>query len=355
MTPQDLLKTVEEAERAARIARGLPPAHLTDFTHFPFAFAMDAVGGFKRLMTDWQRHDPNSAGAAFYMAMAELAYRNYDKANAQMERCQAIAKDDGRERMRFGLTPSTPTFTMPSVVGEYPTHPALFLSCNEFYFNSFCMPLLASIADKSPTTAVHIHLMDNKPGPVGESLRRLPLNATLTHEDPYPLIEKLGIHPIGYFGAARLIRFSEALAHTKARLVMADVDALVTGDLAPLFDMPAPTAMRVRAGRVEPFHQYSACLLVGAEASRPYFQRVADILKADLPFAWWGMDQYALFSAAVALKPEISLLGPEITAVTSETPGLFWFTAGKAKGTLASDTTPYAALYRQYEQVIRRA
>lgn len=348
MTFEELLKSVEDAERAERIKRGLPPDHLTDFAHFPFAFAMEAVAAFDRAAAEWQTREPSAPGAAYYRAMAALAVRDYDAANRFMAQCAALASDDGRERMRFGLEPEPSTFDLPPVSGRYPEGPALFLSADRRYLKFFCLPLLRSIADKSPSTAVHIHLMDKDADAARALLARIPLSMSFTYEDAAATAAALGIHESLYCGTARFLRFAEALEHSGGPLWISDVDGIVTGDLRPLFALDAPLAMRVRAGRLEPFHQYSACLVMGTPAARPYFQRVAAIIKADLPTAWWGLDQYALFSAALALKPALTLLGPEIAAVTNTQSGLFWYTAGKAKTTLSSDQTPFAAAYRAY-------
>ncbi len=67
----------------------------------------------------------------------------------------------------------------------------------------------------------------------------------------------------------------------------------------------------------------------------------------DQPF--WGADQYALFAAWLQCRPHLKLYGPEIASVDgATTDGVFAFTAGAAKARLMTDTTPYAALFRQY-------
>lgn len=348
MTFEELLKAVEAAERAERVKRGLPPDHLTDFAHFPFAFALGAVADFDQATAEWQTREPNAPGAAYYRAMAALAHRDYAAANRFMAQCAGLARDDGRERMRFGLAPEPSDIELPPVGGRYPDGPALFLSCDRRYLKFFCLPMLRSIADKAPSTPVHVHLMDKDADAARALLRTVPLKISFTYEDADAIAAKLGIYPGLYCGAARFVRFAQALDHSTGPLWISDVDGIVTADPAPLFALNAPLAMRVRAGRLEPFHQYSACLVMGTPASRPYFKRVADIIMADLPTAWWGLDQYALFSAAIALEPSLALLGPDVAAVTNAQPGLFWYTGGKAKTTLSTDQTPLAAAYRAY-------
>src|SRR6185295_3829354 len=129
-----------------------------------------------------------------------------------------------------------------------------------------------------------------------------------TSEVAKPFIESAGIAPRFYYNAIRFVRYAEALERSAGPLLMIDVDALVTGDVRPLLEWKMPVALRVRAGRLEPWNQLSACFVLGNAAARPYFRRVADIVKADLKVPFWGLDQYALFSAYLALKPEVTLV-----------------------------------------------
>lgn len=351
MTPQEFIDAVAAKERSERAARGLPPDHVLSFSEFPLQFTRGDVAAFERDVTAAHRGAP-SALSALYCAMAACARRDYAQANLFMTDCEAMEPRDGKARMRFGTTPRPAGIALPPVTGDYPAGPALFLACNASYFGLFARTLLASLAERSPDTAVHIHYFGGDPDTIAAALDRLRLRTSLTHEDPRPVVDARGIVPALYYGAARFIRFAEALARADGPLWIADVDSLVTGDISPLLSsLPASrpaVALRVRGGRMEPWNQYSACLVGGAKASHPYFRRAADLLAADLGCAWWGMDQYALLSAAVAVEPEITLIGPDTASVVEDIPGLFWFTAGKAKARLATDQTPYAKLYRRY-------
>lgn len=66
---------------------------------------------------------------------------------------------------------------------------------------------------------------------------------------------------------------------------------------------------------------------------------------------FWGLDQYALFRAYLAIQPSLALFGPEVADVEGVS-GLFSFTAGKSKATLADDDTPYAKLFRRYSSQV---
>ncbi|MBX7198766.1 MAG: hypothetical protein K1X51_05270 [Rhodospirillaceae bacterium] len=345
----DLHQELYKAEIAERTKRGLPLQHVLDIAQFPFFFALGAVEMFNQIITKLAAENPNLAHLAMSQVMGALARRDHAGANAFMERFRTLAPADPMARMRFGHVPAGPFVDLPPVLGAYPKTPAIFLACDAVYFDKYCMPMLRSMAANSPMLPVHVHLMSGDDSTVAPA-RGLPLALTVTYEDPRQLIARLGILPSHYYGAARLVRFAEALEDNPGPLWMADVDGLVTGDAHQLLKVATPAALRIRPGRVEPWHQFSACLIMGSAASRDYFRRVAAIVREDLPYAWWGMDQYALFSAAIGVKPQISLLGPEVAGAHEQHPGLFWFTGGQAlKKSLATDQNPYAVLFRRFQ------
>jgi hypothetical protein len=338
MTIEELLEAVRLAERSARQARNLPLSHVLSFSEFPFAFALDAVEQFDRATESAFQKHPQIAPLR---AMAMLAKKDYARANAIIEAHQKAKPHYPMGNMRFGLEPAESKAPLPPVSGAYPKDTALFLSCSGKYFHAFCAPLLSSILANSPRTRLHIHLMDANAPKIAEVLARSPLDISITHEDT-------GGGGRDYYGAVRLIRFAEALEENAGQLWMADVDSLVMGDVGQLFAIEAPAALRVRPGRLEPWNQFSACLVMGTKASLPYYRAVANIIRGSLDRLWWGMDQYALFSAWTALKPEIQLLGPDVAAVEADKPGLFWFTAGGQKATLKDEETEYAKAFKRF-------
>lgn len=344
MSPDEFLKAVEAAERAERIKRGLPPDHILKLREFPFTFATDAMASFRDAVSQWHSND-RSAASALYCAMGAAAQSDFDTANALMEECQSLEHNDGKARLRFGLEPAPSAEHLPEVIGDYPSG-GLFLCCDREYFTRYTIPLLVSIASHSKKTPVHIHYFGQNVAGINAVLGKIGLQGTVTHEDPREYISRTKIAALAYYGGVRLIRFAEALETSKSPLCITDVDALVTENLSRL--PSTPLAMRIRPGRIEPWNQFSACMIVGSRTSLDYFRRVAAILKAELPYAWWGMDQQALLSAWIALKPVLSLIGPNVAAVTSEKPGTVWFTAGRSKIGLATDDTPYARLFRTY-------
>jgi hypothetical protein len=347
MTPDELAKAVYNAEREERIARGLPPNHLTDWSHFPFKFAEAAVAEFDRVTAKAFAKEKRSV-LYLFRVMAALMKSDYAAANALAEEWQAFAPHDPKAAMRFGLAPLPAEVELPPVIGALPSHPCLLIACDRKYFRWFGIVLLRSIARTSPDAPVHVHFLDADTSDIAK-VETLPLRLTYSAEDSAPFIAALGVKPSDYYGSARLIRFAEALAANPGPLWSCDVDSLVTADIRPLFTEVEGDAMfRVRAGRLEPWNQFSACLFMGSAASRPYFDRVAAILRANLHAPWWGIDQFALFSAWIGLKPAIGLLGPADAAVDLAVPGRFWFTAGMKRNYLGVDGSPYSQTYRSY-------
>lgn len=324
MSPDELIQLVENAERAERVKRGLPRNHILDWAEYPFAFARAELDEYCRVVLSSQAH--------FFHATAHALRMDFEAANAAMERFQAKHPHDPNATIRFGATPTGSIMNLPDVTGSYPSESAFFLCCDGIYFRKFGIVLLRSIAETSPGLRVHIHLMNPDPS-LMQFVDPLKLTISLTTEVCPQNRE--------YYHAIRLIRFSEALKSCAGSLVMTDTDALATRAV----ELEGPLSLRVRAGRILPWNQFSACYIRGDANSRPYFERVAGIIKS-APL-WWGVDQHALYSAWIALKPHIQLAGPE-TASVDDTPGSFWFTAGPAKARLLSDTTQYAKLFQHY-------
>ncbi|MCB2057597.1 MAG: hypothetical protein KDE30_06740 [Novosphingobium sp.] len=331
---EEMRAALMNAEHAERTTRGLPGYHVLDLAEFPFAFALDERAKFEA-----------AASTPLDRVMAALSRRDYDEANRLMGVYEREAPNVPQTKMRFGLAPEATAFALPKVQGGRPHGPSFFFVCDKNYFRLLCRPLLWSLAEHAPDLPVHLHIMDPDQDPTKLGL---PLQITWSYEQSGELIMRHKFRPAFYYGAARFIRFAEFLEQCDGPLVIADVDSLATGDVKPLLASDS-LAMRVRPGRLEPWNQYSACLVRGAKPSLPYFRRVADILRASMTQLWWGVDQYALFSAALASQPDITLIGPDLASVDANSPGLFWFTAGKAKTLLETSDSEYAKLFRRYQ------
>lgn len=338
MTLAELMALLESSERSERAKRNLPLDHCLNLDEFPFRFANGAAGAFIQAMNQWREREPKSPDALFHSAFAALLVKNYGLANEMMAGAQAL-ENRPQFSMRFGIDPPHSTFELPKVFGGYPKDPCFFFVCDGLYYHSFCVPLLRSIARHSPGVRCHVHLIDGEQGK-----ESLPLEMSFTFENSGLQDET---ERQRYYNAVRFIRFAEALEGNAGPMWASDVDSLVTRDIRPLLQSStADVAMRIRPGRIEPWNQASACLVMGMRSGLPYFRRAAAILKADLSHAWWGMDQYALFSGLLGAPADLMLLGQDMAGITG--PGTFWFTGSRSKLTLMSDNTPYAKAFQGY-------
>lgn len=341
MNIQQALDALTTLERTSRAKHGLPPDHLLDWSQYPFSFAKQQLAQLSEQVDAVVRFQPGGEHLEGINAFLTAARGDYAGADEAMRRFQALEPHNPIARIRL-TERSASQEAFPPVLGSWPHDPSLFIVCDPSYFTQFAIPLLKSIARHAAGARVHIHVMGLQP------TGHLPpgLNITVTHEDPAQFIASRRIQPANYYHSARFVRFAEALEKSPTLLMM-DADCIATGDPRPLLDGRSAAA-RVRAGRIEPWNQLSACLVRGTEASRSYFCAAANVVRLHIAHPFWGLDQYALFSAYLQERPEIELLGPDVASVAADTPGLFWYTAGKRKEILAEGETAFAQLYRSY-------
>lgn len=200
-----------------------------------------------------------------------------------MRRFQALEPRNPIARIRLTERPVSRE-AFPPVSGRWPCDPSHFIACDPSYLVQFCVPLLKSIARHGAGARVHIHIMGS------QGTEDLPrgLNITSTHEDPAQFMTSRKMQPADYYHAARFMRFAEALEESPS-LLMIDADCIATGDPRLLLD-GHNAAARVRAGRIEPWNQFSDCIIRGTEASRPYFRAVADWCAFHIAHPFWGLD-----------------------------------------------------------------
>ncbi len=335
---EEYLAALTATEMDERARRGLPTTHVLDMADFPFRYAQAAFKEFIKNGINAARQNAGDVYGQMLGVYASILAGDYGQADAFMDTYSSIGTGNEPLRgMRFTRRVDLAPIELPAIEGHWPTGPSLFISCDPAYLRTYGMPLLRSIATSAPGSDVHVHIMGKAEAP-----RVAGLNITFTQElipSDLPARE--------YFGAVRLARFAEALAAANAPLIMVDADALATADHRSLLTGDR-AAMRIRAGRIEPWTHFSACCLRGTPGSLAYFQTVADIVLRTMRLPFWGMDQYALFSAFIQQPPPLELFGPDVASVVANMPGTFWFTAGNAKLALASDTSAYARLFQHF-------
>ena len=287
------------------------------------------------ITSDLLKTHPKDYAAQIHRIHAHLALGRLDEVNAALLLISPKRGQLSSTALRLGHIPSVRPLPSVKEVKPFSAREAPSV-VRPTLCKAFALPLLKSIAAVSPGLAVHIHVVGNDPGTV-KVLQRVNLAISITTEDPASYIAATGIVPQQYFGAVRLIRFTELMERSGATLVLMDVDALAKNDCRRLFKIPGDLAMRVRAGRLEIHNQFSACMIKATPAALPYLRAVSRIMGESISNPWWGVDQFALLSAYLALKPISTLIGPKEADIGDYTrDSIIWFTAGTAKRGLAS-------------------
>lgn len=341
----DLIQKLSSDEITARAARGLPTQHIETWEHFPVAFALETLAQLNDASARLAANSAAPKSSMLVRSFVQLLTKDVLGADAEISAYQNACPNDPMGQMRFSYLPGPIHGDLPQITGSLPRVPAFFVGCDKRYLQALALPLLRSMATQAPGLPVHLHLMDPNPR-LAERLERLDLSITVTTEDPSAYISQWGIKPELYYNAARVLRFAEAIAQG-AQLCMIDADSLATGDPRSILANES-IGLRVRPGRFEPFHQFSACLVMGRQDETNYFGTISKIIAALLHRPFWGLDQYALYAAYLQCKPRISLFGPSVVDVNG-IGGTFAFIGGtEAKNTLATAKTPYAQLFRRY-------
>jgi len=128
---------------------------------------------------------------------------------------------------------------LPAVAGAWPDkgekYPLLFTSCDPLYFALHFRPLLASIEQNSPGTALHLHLYNPTPDQFDELARlqqiypHVHLSYTWEYQD-LPGSEREG----QYIVNIRFIRLYSAVRHSQRAIFAIDIDSLIRGPLEQL-------------------------------------------------------------------------------------------------------------------------
>ncbi len=149
----------------------------------------------------------------------------------------------------------------------------VFLPSDVTYFKDFSIPLAQSIWEFAPKAAIHFHVVTNAPDQGGvldaflDPLKNKNIRVTIE------ILSSLASTPTPtgarcYYHAIRLIRLYQFLRDAHHAMWMLDVDALANRDLTTIFPKleDVDLGLRTRPGRLEPWHQFSACLV----AARPH-------------------------------------------------------------------------------------
>jgi hypothetical protein len=247
------------------------------------------------------------------------------------------------------MTDADLTASLPPCLNVTPPAPdaagVLYLACDPVYFTAFALPMLCSVAENSPHTPVHLHVMDAMPEQIAHILnfckRLAPLRFALSTERP-GLQGAPQKEARCYYHAVRFIRFYEHLKLYGCPLWLADVDAIVNRDLGELFALlnGRDAAMRIRPGRLEPWNQFNACVLGASQSdrSRDYHRQVAAYAAHfhQRNGLRWGIDQLAMYGVFADLQdrggaPDLALLGEREVDYDYRHDGFIWCNSGGKK------------------------
>jgi Tfp pilus assembly protein PilF len=341
-----------------RIRRGLMPYHATSLDELFFKYTASDFALFRELAFKAADANPNSVQALVNKFLACFCAGDRRAAQQCLERLAPAVRGHVWETVTFdpAYYRKLETFAdadlvkgLPPVIDALPvaysSRDVAYLSCNFTYFAAFTVPMLRSIADVGPGSEVHIHLMDANETQLGEAVafcRSLPgLTIGVTAERPN--LEGKGTAVArAYYHAIRFVRYYGELKRQASNLWLMDVDALLNRDprelYATLGDRDA--AMRIRAGRFEPWNQFNACIVAASHtpASLTYFRLIAayiaDFYQRD--GLRWGIDQQAMYGVFEYLRdegraPTLALLGARAIDYDHRDDGIVWCNSGKNK------------------------
>lgn len=361
-TPDERFRALEfnicRKEWWERIRRGQMPYHAERVDELFFTYASDYVKEFHELAQQRVNDDPTNIHWLRKLASARFCAKDRIGAGEIWETLAKYSKESILENVRLApkfydelrkFTDADLTRGLPPMIEVAPPVPdpngVLYLSCNFTYFQAFALPMIVSARERSPQTAVHVHIMDADEAQTSAAaafLQRLaPLRFALTIERPG--LQKAPQHQArSYYHAVRFIRYYQHLLDYNCPLWLMDVDAVINTDLSDLFSKlkGVDLSMRIRPGRMEPWNQFNACV-VGAStspASIEYIRLTAAYLAHFFQNGnlRWGIDQLAMYGVYADMNdrgtaPTLALLGEREVDYDYRDDGFVWCNSGAGK------------------------
>lgn len=362
---------------------------MADVTQDPFEYTRDEIAALNALVSTPIKDLQPTATYVNLLATAKFLIGEYDAAEKAYHLLATAKTDLPYKNLHFNESSCRQLESaedevilgyLPSVRDIRPFEKVannIFLLPSDIkYFKKFSIPLTRSIWDLAPSVAIHFHVVANTPAD-DDTLNHFTENFKSANvrvtSKPLPSLTSTQSENGArcYYHTIRLIRFYQFLRDNLQTLWMLDVDALANQDPTKMFALLADNdiGIRTRPGRLEPWNQFSACLLTAqpTPAALSYTRLVAAYLSHFLSGDGlsWRTDQVALFSAYHHMRsqnqaPRIQSWGPDITDVGTYRPeSTIWFTAGANKFRL--NTNPqdvgfteqearYIEKYRRYQK-----
>lgn len=371
-------------EFGERMKRGLMPYHAMALDEMFFKFAAAGFAAYRDAAFAAIQEQPNDGNNLIAAMLAHFCVREYPQAEAMLKRLRAAQPGQIWESTTFdnafhrelaarndidlfGTLPPVSDVLMPDFTGEN----IVYLACSGGYFDSFGLPMLRSLEDRGPGEQVHLHLMEVSDDLIPlikgicASFRNLTIGVTIERPG---FADERSHEARGYYHAVRFIRYFQHLQRHGRALWMMDVDALFNRAPTKLYTTLGANdaAFRARAGRLEPWNQFSAGI-VGARAtpaSLRYFRAIAAYVAHfhGIKRLSWGIDQAAMYSAFVYLQecgaaPTLTFLDDLAMDLGYRDEGILWCSAGIKKfemldpNAMPDESRPegrYHARYKHY-------
>ncbi len=340
-----------------RLKHGLMPYHATSVDELFFKFCAPEFADYRQLALDTAAKHPNNAHALLRKFLTLFCSRDRPGAQQVLEILkpalagkiwETVTFDPAFYRMLENFDDQMLLAGLPPVSQiiepSFSDAPVAYLSCNHTYFVNFCVPMLRSLADRSPGGQVHIHIMDISQADViaATSLcQSLNLRVGLSVEQP-GVDKKSNMEARCYYHAIRFIRYYHHLKHYGRTLWLMDVDALFNRDPQEMYQVlgDRDAAMRIRAGRFEPWNQFNACIVAATlhPASVLYFRLIAAYVAHFFQHGQlrWGIDQLAMYGVYEYLRdegraPTLAFLDDRAINYDYRDDGIVWCNSGKNK------------------------
>jgi len=279
----------------ARMQRGLMPYHATSLDELFFTYCASDFELYRKLCLQAAEKAPHDPGALLGKFTALFCSRDRRGAQECLQGFASRMNGTPFEAMTFdpafyhemektddtslfqGLPPIS-TVTAANFKDEHIT----YLSCNISYFIKFAIPLIRSFAHTTPGGQLHVHVMDatdDQLKAIAAFCRGL-ANITTAISAERPGVDAQGAMAArSYYHAIRFVRFYQHVEHYGRTLWMMDVDALFNRDAREMYSAlgDEDAAFRIRAGRFEPWSQFSAAVIgaTGHPTSLAYFRLIA--------------------------------------------------------------------------------
>lgn len=361
-TPEEKIRALElffpRKEWWERMRRGQMPYHAASVDELFFNYAAEYVKEYEALTLQSVKEEPTNVGRISRLANARFCAQNRHGAEEMWNAVGAHTKGNIVENVRFApeffddlrkYTDEDLTRGLPPVIEVVPPtrdpKGVLYLSCNFVYFRAFALPMIVSAQERSPQTAIHVHIMDADESETAFAvafLQRLaPLRFSMTVERP-GLKKAPQSTARSYYHAVRFIRYYQHLKDFNCPLWLMDVDAVINIDLGALFANlnGVDLSMRIRPGRMEPWNQFNACI-VGASTSAASIEYIR-LTAAYLAYFFqreslrWGIDQLAMYAVYADMNdrgqaPTMALLGEREVDYDYRDDGFVWCNSGVGK------------------------